>query len=84
MNDTIPTKLENKNQCHMCTISLTDDESGSLMGINENELFFCYKCYFHAQDEEQVKKDDEDMIKKGYVEMPDGRWRKKKEARRSK
>lgn len=69
--------VENK-VCHVCSVTLINDESGALVGVNENDVLSCYKCHFKEEDEAQVKKDDAEMIAKGYVELPDGRWIKNK------
>ena len=65
-------------ECHQCKKRLLNDDSGNLIGIKENEIYTCYQCYFSKEDEEQVKQDDKEMIKRGYVEMSNGRWLKPK------
>lgn len=76
--DTIIKRLN----CSKCDFLLEKDHQGNLVGIFESDCYQCYKCYFAQEDEIQAKKDDENMIQKGYVQLDNGKWRKLKRARK--
>jgi hypothetical protein len=48
--------------------------------INEDQTVCCYKCYYKAEDEVQAKKDDKAARARGLIELPSGKWVKKKKA----